>query len=143
LSAASKIPGSPPCFGVKMGEHYDHLPSNMLKKNDYEWYLPSDLYVVHTQVIGLGDRPFLSKTPFREVWHSVFQNKVCFTSQPLLTRDLKEPGPLPEKPFFRRLGVICLNKRSFRHAPSLDRYESWMGGKTCSATVTKTERMNA
>lgn len=87
-------------------------------------------YIVHTQIIGLGDRSFPSTKRLRSVWHPLFDSKDCFTDLYTLIQDVSHVNhlpwegrkelPAPSKPFIRNLGSICFNTRSVRLAYGKD-----------------------
>lgn len=69
-------------------------------------------YIVRTQIINIGDRPFHCDKKIRSIFHQLFRNKNCFTKMRLSILDSNRPVSLPSKPFIRNLGQICFNTRS-------------------------------
>lgn len=66
-------------------------------------------YIVQTQVIGLGDHPFLQKTGIRPIFHPIFTSKRCFSNMRTSILDTCRPIPLPPTPFIQNLGRVCFN----------------------------------
>jgi len=85
------------------------------------------VYIVQTQVIGLGDGPLSLKKEIKEAFHPLFSSKTCFTDLRTSILDLErveldedgdefqsssqKPVPLPGTPFIG-LGQICFNTHS-------------------------------
>lgn len=75
-------------------------------------------YIVHTQIIGLGNRPFPPLNRIRAVWHPLFNSKDCFTDLYSLIQDARhwdqDQERIPSKPFIQHLGSIYFTTRSVR-----------------------------
>ncbi len=84
-------------------------------------------YIVQTQVISAGDRPFHDDRVFRSVFRPMFASKSCFTDmRSSIISDLVDVDEFPSSPFVRNLGSICFNARSAVFASENGRY--CMGG---------------
>lgn len=89
-------------------------------------------YIVHTQLLGLGNYPFPSTEGLRSKWHTLFNSETCFYSLrniirpqmfpyfPFYDHMMKVGDPkwisyqLTIKPFIKNLGPICFDSRSSR-----------------------------
>ncbi len=71
-------------------------------------------YVVHTHILGIGDRPFPSLKNVRSVWLPFFKSKRCFLDLESLSCRDRRGEPSPAAPFLHGLGACCFKARSTR-----------------------------
>lgn len=70
-------------------------------------------YVVQTQVISMGDRPFHTVKGLRPIFCSIFNKSNCFTDMPdSILYDRCHKDESPSRPFIHNLGQICFNTRT-------------------------------
>lgn len=73
------------------------------------------LYIVHTCIIGIGNRPFPeTKGNLRPAWFPIFRSNHCFSDSGTLVRDNPKDQPLPSNPFVRNLGSFYFGARNSR-----------------------------
>lgn len=82
--------------------------------------IANHVYLIQSQIISLGELPFLPKTIIRPAFHDIFINPYCFTkmrtsildNQREYQKEIWQIPLLPSKPFLRNLGQICFNTNS-------------------------------
>jgi hypothetical protein len=71
-------------------------------------------YVVQTQIISLGDRPFAAEKAVRRPFRGIIGSKNCFDEMKDAILSTRMPGRMPPQPFVKQLGAVCFSVESLR-----------------------------
>ena len=69
-------------------------------------------YLLFTQILSLGEKPFSNRKMVRKPFENIFQSELCFSESREIILTNERPGPVPDLPFIKGLGSVCLNTRS-------------------------------